>query len=122
MLSNHKNSYIILRPPRYYVVYQQNLIHEETAAQGDEVTGPSSHGQEEAGLGFKAMFIVTLPQQWVHWQKTNPTSPQMKIKQSVLSAIRGVGRVGLTPRTRLCNSHEQNINVYLLWCLGNCTI
>lgn len=49
----------------YYVVYQQNLIHAETAAQRDEVTGPSSHGQEEAGLGFKAMFIVTLPQQWV---------------------------------------------------------
>ena len=84
MLNTHKNSYAF-RPPIQHVVYQ-SLYMKKAVLLGLELPKLTL---PEVGLGFKAMFVVTLPQQWAHWQKTNPMFPQMKIKQSLLSVIRG---------------------------------
>ena len=84
MLNTHKNSYAF-RPPMYYEVYRSLQMKKLVPLELElpKLTLP------EVGLGFKAIFVVTLPQQWAHWQKTNPMFPQMKIKLSLLSVRRG---------------------------------
>ena len=123
MLSNHKNSYIIFRPPMYYVVYQPNFIHEECCSEWlsdlPKLTWP---GGSRARIQSHVHCHITSAMGPLAENKSHVSTNEDQTIRSVCNKGGGVGRVGLTPRTRLCNSHEQNINVYLLLCLGNCTI